>query len=149
MQYVGDFMISSELFGIITRLYMHDDAFRQGEVAIFEGVEKAREEVERYYVEKKDQLAAIEAVDPHSTQNDLELANQLQYEEQRSLQESSQPIPQAQIASLPEGRKLFTSEPIVDRKSIFVGHAFEIRHPSEVSQVVVSTPCRYTSARSS
>lgn len=34
--------------------------------------------------------------------------------------------------ALPEGIKLIEAEPIVDRKSVFVGRACQISHPSQV-----------------
>lgn len=37
------------------------------------------------------------------------------------------------LSALPEGIQMFTAEPITDRKSVFVGRACRISHPSEVS----------------
>jgi hypothetical protein len=120
---------------------MQEGAFSPGEVAIFQGVERAREAISSYYERKTNELAAKEAENPHSTQDDLELATKLQYEEQESRQaqqtSSHAGGTSTAPASMPAGRKLYTSEPIVDRKSIFVGHAFELQQPSEVAQVVV------------
>ena len=137
-KYIGDHLIDSTLFGAITRLYMREDSFRPGEVAVFEGVERAREEIERYYVARKNELASIEAADPHANQDDLELSRRLQLEERHAATRQSGPEQTELLdAQLPAGRELYTSEPIVDRKSIFVGHAFEVRRPAEVQQVVV------------
>ena len=36
------------------------------------------------------------------------------------------------LSALPEGIQMFTAEPITDRKSVFVGRACRISHPSEV-----------------
>lgn len=120
---------------------MQENSFRPGEVAIFEGVERAREEVERYYIARTDELASIEAGDPHATQDDIELAQRLHLEEQQAAARQSTRSEQLERteAHLPAGRELYTSEPIVDRKSVFVGHAFEVRRPAEVQQVVVSS----------
>ena len=120
---------------------MQEGAFTPGEVAIFEGVERAREAISSYYERKMNELAVKEAENPHATQEDFESVNRLRYEEQEAARDASL------LASwdgkhvtpkLPEGRKLYTSEPIIDRKSVFVGHAIEIHQPAEVSQVVVS-----------
>ena len=117
---------------------MREDSFRPGEVAVFEGVERAREEIERYYMARTNELASIEAADPHATQDDLELAQRLQLEERQAITRQMKPEQSERVdAQLPAGRKLYTGEPITDRKSVFVGHAFEVREPAEVQQVVV------------
>ena len=44
----------------------------------------------------------------------------------------SRPIPTLQDVALPEGIRLIEAEPIVDRRSVFVGRACQISHPSQV-----------------
>ena len=53
-------------------------------------------------------------------------------EDGEGLGSTSQPIPALQGVALPEGVKLIEAEPIVDRKSVFVGRACQISHPSQV-----------------
>lgn len=116
---------------------MHEDAWHEGEVAIFEGIERAREECDDFLNTKLTELDAKKAVDDHTTQEDLELARKLQLEEDASEALAATPRQvERQQAKLPEGCKLFTSEPIMDRKSVFIGHACRITSPSDVSQVV-------------
>lgn len=119
---------------------MQEGAFTAGEVAVFEGVEQAREAVSAYYERKIRELAAKEAKNPHATQEDLDHEVRTQQADQRSqdvaVKKSANGHERA--PRLPEGRKLYTSESIIDRKSVFVGHAIELHHPSEVSSVVVS-----------
>ena len=84
------------------------------------------------------ELDAKKAVDDHSTQADLEYARQLQAEEDNlaSTTITSSKVTNSEEAKLPEGCKLFTSEPIMDRKSVFIGHACKITSPSDVLKVV-------------
>lgn len=48
------------------------------------------------------------------------------------LERVSRPTPVPQDVALPEGIKIIEAEPIVDRKSVFVGRACLISHPSQV-----------------
>lgn len=117
---------------------MHEGAWSPGQVAIFEGIERAREECEAFYERKVAALAEKEAANPHATQEDLDAAQQEALQQHYS---QNQPSNQnASVASvypaLPEGCEIYTSEPIIDRRSIFVGHACRLRTPSEVGQVV-------------
>lgn len=118
---------------------MREDAWHEGEVAVFEGIERAREECDNFLNTKLAELDAKKAVDDHTTQADLEYARQLQ-EEEDEVAATTATLSRATIhqeaAKLPEGCKLFTSEPIMDRKSVFVGHACKITSPSDVSRVV-------------
>lgn len=52
------------------------------------------------------------------------------------LRRVSQPMPTLQNVALPEGIKLIDAEPIVDRKSVFVGRACQISHPSQVRRAL-------------
>lgn len=115
---------------------MHEDAWHEGEVAVFEGIERAREDCESFLNDKLAELEAKKAVDDHTTQEDLEYARQLQLEEDMARAELVPKVASRQEARLPEGCKLYTSEPIIDRKSVFIGHACKIKSPKEVSQIV-------------
>lgn len=126
---------------------MQEGAFNPGDAAIFEGVERARETVAVYYERKISELAAKEAANPHTSQEDVDAAIETQRLEQecRQLSSTSQtPVNESKRPPLPEGRTLFSSEPITDRKSVFVGHAIAIESPSEVALAVVgcATPPR-------
>lgn len=137
LQYIGDFATDSNLFGSITRTFLREDAWHEGEVAVFGGIERAREECDDFLNAKLDELDAKKAIDDHSTQEDLEYAQNLQYEEEVAAAAAS--LSKTAIsgeANLPDGCKLFTSEPIVDRKSVFIGHACKITSLSDVSKVV-------------
>lgn len=116
---------------------MREDAWHEGEVAVFEGIERAREECDNFLAMKLNELEAKKAVDDHSTQEDLEYAQTLQYEEDVAAATASlSRTTVIEEAKLPEGHKLYTSEPIMDRKSVFIGHACKITSPSDVPKVV-------------
>jgi hypothetical protein len=133
---VGDFATDSSLFGAITRTFLRDDIWLEGSVAVFEGIERAREQCDAYLISKLADIDEKKITDFHSTQDDLEIARHLQYEEEIIQAESQLRTVKLEEAKLPEGCKLFTSDPITDRKSVFIGHACRIKSPAEVSQVV-------------
>jgi hypothetical protein len=117
---------------------MHEDTWREGEVAVFEGIERAREECDSFLNDKLSELEAKKALDEHTTQEDIEFARHLKLEETTARADA---VPKAALrqeeeAGLPEGCKLYTSEPITDRKSVFIGHACKINSPTDVSQIV-------------
>lgn len=120
-------------------------------MAIFEGIERAKEICEAFIQDKRNELVAKEAANPHATQNDSELARELQYEQQERDADPSllgqqmvtssgahaagQPNGSA-VQKLPSYCKIFTSDAIVDRKSVFIGHACSLEDPEDVSKVV-------------
>ena len=115
---------------------MHPGAWEEGEVAIFEGVEKAREICEHFMLLRKSELEAKEAASPHSNKHDHSVNHRIHEDKMReSIHPATLTVPLV-LAALPVGCKLFPSEPIIDRKSVFVGHACTIQYPSDVSQVV-------------
>lgn len=116
-------------------MYLQEGAWTEGEVAIFEGIERAREVCETFYDSRQADLQAKKAVDDHATQDDLELARQLQYEEDSARSHFNHANITREAVRLPDGCKLYTSDPIIDRKSVFIGHACKLTHPSEVDQI--------------
>lgn len=152
LQYIGDHLIESDLFGSITRIFMHEDAWQPEQVVVFDGIERAKEIVEAFLATKKAERDAKEEANPQysavhqqqppaSGSDDVDPALQTQTKraENGAAQKNDQLSHGPQNAlppSLPAGCKLFTSEPIVDRKSVFIGHACAIKDPSEVKRVV-------------
>lgn len=115
---------------------MHEDTWREGEVAVFEGIERAREECDSFLNDKLSELEVKKVNDDHTTEEDLEQARQMQNEENAARAEAVPRIAPQLEAELPEGCKLYTSEPILDRKSVFIGYACKITSPADVSRVV-------------
>jgi len=115
---------------------MHEDTWHEGEVAVFEGIERAREECDSFLNDKLSDLENKKVNDDHTTQEDLEHARQQQNEEDTARAEALPRIAHQIEAELPKGCKLYASEPILDRKSVFIGHACKITSPADVSRVV-------------
>lgn len=109
---------------------MHEDTWQAGDVAIFDGVESIRESCERFFDMKSDELAAKELSNPHSAFVDA--AN----EHMTSHQPDSGSIEvRTTRIELPPGCTVYSSEAIVDRKSVFIGHACQIDKPEQVHSV--------------
>ena len=99
----------------------------------------AREKCDAFTKHKRSQMAQLEAANPHNTQHDIMESESLHKQEQLRQFPSTNGHLSAQSPDslkLPEGCKLFTSEPIIDRKSVFVGYACLISHPADVSKVI-------------
>lgn len=95
-------------------------------LCVFDGLQNVLERCERWYDER---LAADKAV-------------RLAREESSATEPivASQVVPSCappQRVSLPDGLQIFEAEAIVDRKSIFIGRACRISHPSQVLAPVV------------
>lgn len=144
-KYIGDLATDSALFGEVLRTYFElgpDERqgvetsseesgvpWTEGMIAIFEGVENVRERVGRWYSRRIEELQTGE------------LIRELEKEENRkdNPTEGQKKAPgvteytSAQHAPrLPDGVEIVTSEPITDRKSVFVGHCARITDPSQV-----------------
>jgi hypothetical protein len=117
------FAITSELFGEVLRTFLHEGSWRPGDAAIFEGVEHVREVVGRWYDVKVSEKAALALQREEEKQHQHQ---QQQGSEQPAVVDATaapfRAIPPPSQLELPKGVKLVSSEPVVDRKSVFVGH---------------------------
>ncbi|PVG00459.1 UPF0029-domain-containing protein [Serendipita vermifera] len=130
-RYIGDFQVDSTLFGSVLKTYISAGGveFKPGEVAIFDGIENVREVVQKWYEDRLNANKAAELLredsKPHShTPPDQTEADSVVSSTPRN------------AAELPEGVFIWVSEPVVDRKSTFIGRACRITHPSEVPQII-------------
>lgn len=137
-RYIGSFQVDSALFGSVLKTYIASGRieFVPDQVAIFDGIENVREIVMRWYEDrlKKDAAAELRREDEkhihtEDPQSDTPLENSDIIE--FTIDTTQNPPPQ-----LPEGVHIWVSEPIVDRKSTFIGRACQITHPSQVQQIL-------------
>jgi hypothetical protein len=135
-RYIGDFQVDSSLFGSVLKTYISAGRveFTAGEVAIFDGIENAREVVQKWYEHRLNTNKAAELLREDSkahSHSTIDPEHQVDAEfEANNIVSSSTP----NTAELPEGVFIWVSDPVTDRKSTFIGRACRITHPSEVRE---------------
>lgn len=126
-KYIGSFRVDSILFGAILRTFIStiDSVEWNGDVCVFDGLENVRDRVTKWYVERLGETTARgilkreeKATHDASLQEDVPLSG-------AALGGSivQQPL---------DGVEFSVSEPIVDRKSIFIGRACKLSSPNQV-----------------
>ena len=134
-KYIGAFGVSPAIFGTVLRTFISSDGVEwiPETVCVFDGLENAKEKCGGWYEEQLSEKAAGEMVreeakeskalsgsdDPPGLQEDTSFAH------------SADPELQPPV-ELPGGLEIFEAEPIVDRKSSFVGRASRITSPDQV-----------------
>ncbi|KAF9226795.1 ribosomal protein S5 domain 2-like protein [Gyrodon lividus] len=136
-RYIGAFGIDSPLFGSILRTFISISGveWSPDTVCVFDGLQSILERCEAWYedklsIEKVGELVREDVLAREQPQQ--ESPTEMGSEEPRI----PRPAPPLQDAALPEGIKLITAVPIVDRKSVFVGRACRISHPSQVPLIL-------------
>jgi len=102
-----------------------------GDVCCFDGIEFVRERCSRWYAERLDHETAAQLQRAELHSNPLD--------DKTNSSRSAAVGPAASldvIVPLPDDLQLFEAEPILDRKSAFVGRACRISHPSQVPGVL-------------
>ena len=126
-RYIGAFGVDAELFGSIIKTFMSVNGIEwtPGLVCVFDGLENVLERAVRWYERRLESMKAGEA---------LREQNHLDPVKGPELGDNAAVIPPADIqpVALPEGIELFEAEPIIDRKSAFVGRACRISDPAQV-----------------
>lgn len=133
-RYIGAFGVDTSLFGSILRTFISISGvdWTPESVCVFDGLQNVLERCEAWYEDKLNREAAGELLrDDALSQNHV-------------LIESDKPPTAPSLPSdtekdrvsfdniLPEGIKIVEAEAIVDRRSVFVGRACRISHPSQV-----------------
>ncbi|KAG9019680.1 eIF2 kinase Gcn2p negative regulator [Tulasnella sp. 427] len=135
-RYVGDFGVDAGLFGAVMRTYIAHPGVEwiPGDVAVFDGIEHVKVILGEWYSERLSSGLARQL--EHEQEHEGTL--QRHKSETDHVPEASVEIAEAASAqaSLPPGIKLFESEPIIDRKSVFVARACVITDPAQVQQIV-------------
>lgn len=126
--------MDSNLFGAILRTFISS---RDGvewvadTECVFDGLENVRERVATWYQERLSEEKAQDLV----REDEKDRAHESQPKPPPSGPTKEEGLKEAEYqARLPEGLILSVSEPIVDRKSVFIGRACKISHPSQVSK---------------
>jgi hypothetical protein len=131
-RYIGAFGVDSSLFGSILRTFISVSGveWTPESVCVFDGLQNVLERCEAWYEDKLNRETAGELLreDAH-TRNHILVEPDEPFEASTTADEKDRvPLDTA----LPENIKIIEAEPIVDRKSVFVGRACRISDPSQV-----------------
>ncbi|BGP00849.1 Protein IMPACT-like protein [Rhodotorula toruloides] len=153
-RYLSSFAVSDDLFGQVLRTFMHDHeaapavgagggAEWTGGVCLFEGIEYVRElcgewvgerEAELQKGERARQAAEAESARTKRWSESAERGKDGHGEGRRANGSSAEPARAKKAAvACPE---ILSCEPIVDRQSVFVGHAAKVNSLEEVDAVM-------------
>jgi hypothetical protein len=136
-RYIGAFGVDSSLFGSILRTFISVSGveWTPESVCVFDGLQNVLERCEGWYEDKISREAAGELL-----REDALSRNHVLIEPDESLiAPSSINVEKDRVSfdtALPEGIEIVEAEAIVDRKSIFVGRACRISHPSQVQCMI-------------
>lgn len=141
-RYVGAFGADSGLFGSILRTFISVNGveWTADTVCVFDGLQSIIERCTAWFenrlsMEKAGELLREDAKEHTNGPGVATDTPPSEADERRLSPEDALSIASS-LKSLPEGLELFMAEPITDRKSVFVGRACRISHPSEVPLVL-------------
>ncbi|GLB34189.1 putative RWD [Lyophyllum shimeji] len=141
-RYVGAFGADSGLFGSILRTFISVNGveWTADSVCVFDGLQSVIERCTAWYEDRlsKEKAGELLREDAKEHLNGLGATTSTPPSEadHRPLSHEDAVSIVASMKSLPEGLELFAAEPITDRKSVFVGRACRLSHPSEVPLVL-------------
>ncbi|KAG1806479.1 uncharacterized protein HD556DRAFT_1322097 [Suillus plorans] len=134
-RYIGAFGVDSSLFGSILRTFISVSGveWTPESVCVFDGLQNVLERCEAWYEDKLNRETAGELLreDAH-THNHVSVEPDEPFASSTADEKDRVPLDTA----LPEGIKIVEAEPIVDRKSVFIGRACRISDPSQVPLIL-------------
>ena len=161
-RYLSSFAVSDALFGAVLRTFMHDPEGISdgtttppgvewtGGVCLFEGIEYVREVCGQWVADREKELAQAERARTDAAAADANEKRDLQREAaaaaapRRGGGEGSAPVAnKTQNGHAPKPAAvpcptIVSSEPIIDRQSVFVGHTAKVESLEEVEAVMDS-----------
>ncbi|KAF7775816.1 hypothetical protein Agabi119p4_4209 [Agaricus bisporus var. burnettii] len=133
-RYLGAFGADSNLFGSILRTFISicGVEFTPDTVCVFDGVQNVLERCNSWYEDRLNEDKVKELVRGDEKEKEVDSRNDVKSKS------SAEP---ANLQLKPENEitseiQFFVAEPIVDRKSSFIGRACRISDPSEVPQII-------------
>jgi hypothetical protein len=133
---VGAFGADSNLFGSILRTYISVNGVEWSEdmLCVFDGLQSVLERCATWYEERLTAERVGELVREDLKEQTRHSAGEASSQKVHSLDpENDFPRPHDVSICLPTGVNIYETEPITDRKSMFVGRACRIQHPEEVN----------------
>lgn len=137
-RYIGPFGVDHALFGAILKTYISSEGVEwiPDTVCVFDGLEWVKERLAGWYDTKKSEKLAGELLredEKGVSAADVEEGNDKKVSGPNDhWEEPSVPVPTA----IPQGVEIVETEPIIDRKSVFVGRACRITDPSQVPSIL-------------
>ncbi|PCH40929.1 UPF0029-domain-containing protein [Wolfiporia cocos MD-104 SS10] len=130
-RYIGPFGVDAGLFGAVLRTFISQNGveWTEGCVCVFDGIEWVRERCAEWLGDK---MSAVKVG---------ELAREderpvVETKREAQAEQASAPEPDPEPLDLPEGVAFTVAEPIVDRKSVFIGRACRITDPAQVPLIL-------------
>jgi len=126
-RFIESYLVDTELSTAIAMALADDASWEAETPALYEAVERARTIAGSWLQRHRDAtlVSQIERAEDHPETPRAEVPTT-----PRAVQ--PQPPTFASAPQMPDGLAFVTSEPIVDRKSVFVGHAVALADPSQV-----------------
>ncbi|KAF5364153.1 hypothetical protein D9756_000318 [Leucocoprinus leucothites] len=136
-RYIGAFGADANLFGSILRTFISINGveFTPETVCVFDGVQNALERCNTWYEERLNEDKMKELI----REDEKEINSARPEFSARSNSRNSPERMNLDVGSMseiPVGIHFFIAEPIVDRKSTFIGRACQISNPSELGQPI-------------
>jgi len=139
-RYIGAFQIDATLFSGVLKTYISSSGVErhEGEVAVFDGIERTREVIQRWYEERLSESILREVMREDGKAQHVHQVEAVPTTSQTKGTDSPTgggiPAgPELSLVPLPDGIEIYEAGAITDRKSSFVGRACRITHPSQVS----------------
>ncbi|KAI5124843.1 hypothetical protein M0805_007277 [Coniferiporia weirii] len=136
-RYIGSFSVDSGLFGSILRTFISSRGgveWLPETECVFDGLENVRERCGSWYSERLSEEKSQELLREDEKERVFESAPQKDYLPSTNIQSLAEENEHQAI--LPDSINIVVSEPIVDRKSVFIGRACRLSHPSQVPLVL-------------
>ena len=107
-------------------------------MCVFDGLQAVLERCTAWYEDRLSAERAGELVREDAREHlngRLQSGPEIPKAEEQSRDEDLFPEDSVSLSSLPDGIEMFTTEPITDRKSVFVGRACRISQPAEAGRL--------------
>ncbi|KAI0638703.1 UPF0029-domain-containing protein [Trametes polyzona] len=136
-RYIGPYGVDAPLFGTVLRTYISRGAveWTPGGVCVFDGLEWVKERCAEWLGERMSEKKAIELIredEKHRTLDDHDPGKNTEGTPSKRSAREPPDIP----AEMPPGITIVEAEPILDRKSAFVGRACRITDPAQVPLIL-------------
>lgn len=129
-RYIGACKVNEKLSGSIRDIFK--DHPPTGESVLYDAIEITKEIVSKFYLDYLEQRKHSSAPVDESNLERLELSDRLAPyppEEDRTEDDAKEPIDLKEFS-------LHSSQPIIDRKSVFVGHSAQLVDPKDVPRIL-------------
>ncbi|GBE79825.1 Protein IMPACT homolog [Sparassis crispa] len=131
-RYVGPYGVDAALFGTVLRTYISKGGVEivPGEVCVFDGVEWVKEKCAEWVGER---MSAVK-VEEIMRESEKECLSDIDGEAEQVSKGKAEIL--MVPTRIPDGVEIVEAEPIVDRKSVFIGRACRITDPSQVEMIL-------------